>query len=378
MTKTRKSLIIIGVLLIFIVGYSIGNENLPFNDSLKLTYQDIFQKNSEKNFENIDSIFYETDVDSLIRIESEEDIISKRTNLINFIWKNNTIDPETPPFIEKNFYDERYIDLDGLSQINKYKIEMEFGVNSVAYLFLPEKSNNELVIYHQGHSGDFFNGYETINHLLKNNYSVIAFSLPLLGPNNQPLVDVPNLGLITLKNHNNFQFLDSENFSSIKYFVHPISVSLDEMEKNHDFEKYHMIGISGGAWVTTLYSALDERIEKSYAVAGPLPRFLTVNVPGNDGDYELNLSSLYDNANFLELFIMSSYGNEREHLKILNKYDPCCYYGITFELFEKSIQDKMKKLDNGVLKIHLDTINKKHTISNESMNLILSSLSNKK
>ena len=144
MTKTRKPLIIIGVLLIFIVGYSIGNENLPFNDSLQLTYQDIFQKNSEKNFENIDSSFYETDVDSLIRIESEEDIISKRTNLINFIWKNNTIDPEIPPFIEKNFYDERYIDLDGLSQINKYKIEMEFGVNSVAYLFLPEKSNNEL------------------------------------------------------------------------------------------------------------------------------------------------------------------------------------------------------------------------------------------
>ena len=77
MTKTRKSFIIIGVLLIFTVGYSIGNENLPFNDSLKLTYQDIFQKNSEKNFENIDSIFHETDVDSLIRIESEEDIISK-------------------------------------------------------------------------------------------------------------------------------------------------------------------------------------------------------------------------------------------------------------------------------------------------------------
>ena len=375
MTKTSKSLIIFGAIFIFVIGYSLGNENLPFNDSLKLTYQDIFQKNSEKNFESIEPIFYKTNVDSLIRIESEEDIISKRNNLINFIWKSDKIYSGTGLLVEKNFHDERYIDLDNLSQIDKYEIEMELGVNSIAYLFLPEKSNNELVIYHQGHSGDFFNGHETINHLLKNNHSVIAFSLPLLGPNNQPSVNVPNIGTFVLKNHDNFQFLDSETFSSIKYFVHPIFISLEQIEKNHDFNKYHMIGISGGAWVTTLYSALDERIQKSYAVAGPLPRFLTVNVPGNQGDYELNLPSLYDNVNFLELFIMSSYGNEREHMKILNKYDPCCYYGITFELFEKNIQDKMQKLNNGTFRIHLDTINKKHTISNESMNLILSSLS---
>ena len=231
MTKTRKSVLIIGILLIFTLGYSLGNESLPFNDSLKLAYQDIFQKHSEKNFETIDSIFYETDIDSLIQIESEEDIISKRTDLINFIWKNDKIDTTLSPLIEKNFYDERYDDLDGLNQINKYEIKMESGVNSIAYLFLPENPNNELVIYQQGHSGDFFNGYETIDYLLKNNYSVIAFSLPLLGPNNQPLVDIPNLGTIQLKNHNNFQFLDSENFSSIKYFVHPISISMNEIEK---------------------------------------------------------------------------------------------------------------------------------------------------
>ena len=374
MTKTNKFLIITVISLIFVMSYSLGNENLPFNDSFKLLYQDIFQKNSDKNFENIDPFFYKTDINSLIKIESKEDIILKRNNLINFIWKNNIINSITDPLIEKNIQDERYIDLDNLNQINKYELRMEYGVNSIAYLFLPEKSNNELVIYHQGHSGNFFNGYETINQLLKNNYSVIAFSMPLLDPNNQPSLNVPNLGTITLKNHNNFQFLDSETFSSIKYFVHPIFANLDHIEKNHNFNKFHMIGISGGAWVTTLYSALDERIEKSYAIGGPLPRFLTVNVPANQGDYELNLPLLYDNANILELFIMSSYGNEREHMKILNKYDPCCYYGITFEIFEKNIQNKMDKLDNGSFKIHLDTMNKKHSISKESMNLILSSL----
>ena len=151
MTKTRKSILIIGILLVFTLGYSLGNESLPFNDSLKLAYQDIFQKHSEKNFETIDSIFYETDIDSLIQIESEEDIISKRVDLINFIWKNDKIDTTLSPLIEKNFYDGRYDDLDELNQINKYEIKMESGVNSIAYLFLPENLHDQGLLLNPNH-----------------------------------------------------------------------------------------------------------------------------------------------------------------------------------------------------------------------------------
>tara|TARA_Y100001936_G_C16073413_1_gene672334 strand:- start:1378 stop:2508 length:1131 start_codon:yes stop_codon:yes gene_type:complete len=374
MNTQKKLIIIAGLVVIFIIGYSFGNEKLPFNESIKLFYKDTFQKNSERNFESIESIFYETDVDSLIKIESSDDILSKKNNLKNFIWKTQEMKYMSEPLVEKKIYDERFVNLDNIQQIDKLTIKMEYDVNSIAYVFFPENPNNELVIYHQGHSGDFFNGYETINQLLKNNYSVIAFSMPLLGGNNQPTVQVPNLGVITLKNHNNFQHLDTEDFSSIKFFVHPISISMDYLEKNHNFKNYHMIGLSGGAWVTTLYSAIDDRILKSYAVSGPLPRFLTVNVYGNEGDYELNNSSLYNKANYLELFVMSSFGNDRLHMKIMNKYDPCCYYGVTYQTFEKNIQNKMEKLDSGTFKIHLDKINKKHSISKESMNLILSSL----
>lgn len=367
---------IIGFMIIFILGYSFGNERLPFNESIKLFYKETFQKNSERNFESINPIFYKTDVDSLIKIESSNDILLKKNSLKNFIWKDKTIKSSIEPLVKEKFSDERFTNLDNLKQIDKFEITMEHGVNSIAYLFLPKNTNNKLVIYHQGHSGHFFNGYETIDQLLKNNYSVIAFSLPLMGDNNQPTVEIPNLGVITLKNHNNFQHLDTENFSSIKFFVHPILVSLDHIEKNYNFESYHMIGLSGGAWVTTLYSAIDERIQKSYAVSGPLPRFLTVNVPGNEGDYELNNSSLYNIANYLELFVISSFGNDRLHMKILNKYDPCCYYGITYETFEKNIETKIKNLENGAFKIHLDKMNKKHSISKESMELILYSLAN--
>ena len=108
--------------------------------------------------------------------------------------------------------------------------------------------------------------------------------------------------------------------------------------------------------------------EKYRKIIGEVTSCLNIN------DYELNNSSLYNKANYLELFIMSSFGNDRLHMKIMNKYDPCCYYGITYQTFEKNIQNKMEKLDSGTFKIHLDKINKKHSISKESMNLILSSL----
>ena len=58
--------------------------------------------------------------------------------------------------IEKNIQDSRYQNLDNLKSISELNIQMDYQVNSIAYLFLAQNSNDELVIYHQGHGGDFF------------------------------------------------------------------------------------------------------------------------------------------------------------------------------------------------------------------------------
>ena len=376
MTTKQKFFIFGGFCIIFIFGFSLASPELPFNDSLKVMYQNTFQVHKDKNFETIEPIFQKTDVHSLIDIKSENDILEKRNNLINFIWKSEEIPDDTKILSEHNITDERFDSLENLHQINRYEIEMEYGVNSIAYLFLPDKSNNVLVIYHQGHAGDFVEGFETINNLLKNNYPVLAFSMPLLGQNNQPEIEISNIGIIKLQSHSNLQFLDTENFSSIKFFIHPILVSLNHIEQEFNFKQFHMIGISGGAWTTTLYSAIDDRIEKSYAVGGPLPLFLTINVPGNGGDYELNHKPLYDNANMLELFILSAYGDQREHIKFLNQYDPCCYYGINYQLFENEVYQIMNELDSGKINIILDSNIREHAISKNTINSILNSMNN--
>jgi len=374
MTKKQNFIIIGGFCIVFILGFLLASPELPFDDSLKVMYQNAFQVHKDKNFETIETIFQKTNVNSLIDIKSKEDILEKRNNLVNFIWKSEKIPNDTKIISVQNFTDGRFNSLDNLKQINRYEIEMEYGINSIAYLFLPMTNNDTLVIYHQGHAGDFIEGFDTINYLLKNNYSVLAFSMPLLGQNNQPEIDITNLGVIKLQNHNNLQFLDTDDFSSIKFFVHPIFTSINHIEQEFDFKHFHMIGISGGAWTTTLYSAIDERIQQSYAVGGPLPLFLTVNVSGNKGDYELNHKPLYDNANMLELFILSSYGDERKHTKFQYQYDPCCYYGISYQLFEDALYETMNKLDNGKIEIILDSNTREHIISENTINSILNSM----
>jgi hypothetical protein len=376
--KSKKAVLLaLLTISVFFIGYVMGSNELPFNDTLKILYRDATQMDNNEKFEYVDPFFYKTNVSSLMDIKTEQDIKEKRKNLIEFIWKESNFPyQDLPTKIETSISDERFDKLTNLKRIDKYTISMDYGVNSTAYLFLAKEENNKLVIYHEGHGGNFVRGYDIISTLLENNYSVIAFSMPLLGLNNQPEVEIPHLGKIVLKNHNNLQFLDNDEFSSIKFFLHPIAVSLNYLDQTYNFDTYYMVGISGGAWTTTLYSAIDDRIQKSYPVGGPLPLFLTINVPGNNGDYELNLPELYNKANFLELFIMGSYGNGREQLKILNKYDSCCYYGISYQVFEDDVKQVMRELGSGSFEVYLDTTHKEHKISETALNLILNSMHN--
>ena len=90
--------------------------------------------------------------------------------------------------------------------IDKFSTNMEYEINSIAYLFKPINDNGELVIYHQGHSGGFIEGIDTIQFFLEKNYSVVSFSMPLFGMNSQPIIDSSEFGKIKLQSHNQLEF----------------------------------------------------------------------------------------------------------------------------------------------------------------------------
>ena len=353
---------------IFLSGIAVGYyEVFPFDLIQSIKYS--LQNNSEEGKNNIS--IYEDDIDSLIKINSKNDIFDKRKNLINFIWKNS-VPYSSSISIDKNIKDDRYQNLSNLKSIDKLNIEMEYNVNSIVYLFLPENSNNELVIYHQGHAGDFIFGKDSIELLINEGYSVLALSMPLFGMNNQPIIDLNDFGKLKFTSHKHLNFLESSNFSPIKFFVEPIGVSLNYLDNNFDFNSYHMLGISGGGWTTVLFSAIDDRTSQNYSVAGSFPVFMRSDSK-NIGDYEQIIPELYTIANYLELYVLSSFGPERKLILVYNEFDPCCFSGNAYEQlpFSGIIKNKITNIGEGKFDVIIDRDQNQHIISNKILSEII-------
>ena len=318
-------------------------------------------------------IYYEQNIDSLIHINSASNIQEKKIQLKNFIWKDQYLN--NLPNIERNISDERYKNLDNLLEIEKLSVSMEHDVDSIMYLFKAKNSNNELIIYHQGHRGDFINGFEYIQFFLNNNYSVLAVSMPLLGMNSSPIIDHTNFGKIQLQTHNQLELLETTNFTPMKFFFEPVNSGINYLENNHNFIKIHIVGISGGGWMAAVYPALDDRIDTSISVAGSVPLYLR-SQSENFGDYEQHNLSLYKITNYLDLYTLASYGENRKFIQIFNKFDPCCFHGESFFQYKDAIKKNISSFENGHFDIFFDDTHKEHKISNNALGKIINSLKN--
>ena len=372
---------ILGVIIpIIIIAFSYGvavglYEYFPY-EGLNQTKKIILNESDESIITSTD--FAKFDLSSIIGIDVKEDISSKKTSLIQYIWKDQ-MPTKLPTSVEENFTDENFNDVKNLKQLDKITIEMEHGVNSIAYFFIPYESNNKLIIYHHGHAGDFILEKNTITFFLNNGYSVVAFNMPLKGINSQPIIETSDFGPIKFIFHDQFPLLESPNFSPMKYFVEPIALSLNFIEQNYDYDEYYMVGISGGGWTTIIYSAIDQRISQSYSVAGSYPLYLRQEVK-NLGDYEQNNPNIYRISNYLELYTMSSFGNDRKLVQLFIYNDPCCFQAELYEKFPYAeiIQNRLEILGGeGKFSVFLDNSTNQHEISDHALGLILDEMSNK-
>jgi hypothetical protein len=372
--RLRTLGIVIPIIIIaFSYGVAVGlYEYFPYEilDSSKdiLVEQKTIQNNQFVN---------QADVNSLIKINSESDIAQKRSLLTEFFWDVGSFYRVTYntqlPEVESDISDSNYDDFHNLKRIDRLTIEMEYGINSISYLFIPKQSNEKLILYHQGHGGDFILGKDTIQFFLDKNFTVIAMSMPLLGMNNQPIVEIDGLGEIKLTSHNKLRLLEANNFNPMKLFLEPIQINLNFLDKEYDFKRYSMIGLSGGGWTTVVYSAIDERISDSFSVGGSIPFYLRVD-SRDMGDYEQTNIELYKNVNYLELYVLGGYGDGRQHIQIFNKNDPCCFSGNGYETYEFVIKDRISQLGKGNFQIFIDDSHKEHKISENALKIILKSM----
>ena len=343
---------------------------IPSHQMVKESFADT--RSDDPN--DIPNEYLETDVAELISIEHPSDIARLRHELVLFLWGTANTPSFMPADIINNHNDQRYHDISSLNRIDKITVEMEFGLESHAYHFKPKHPNNNVVLYHQGHRGDFYNSKVQIEAFLTHGYSVVAFSMPLLGLNNQPTIHIPRLGKLTLTNHDHIKFLSPKNGHPVKYFVEPVIVVLNYLSEFESNSTVSMVGISGGGWTTTLAAAIDDRIKYSFPVAGSYPIYLRSNSQRDWGDYEQTVPELYTTVNYLELYILGSYGENRKQLQIINLYDSCCFAGMKWKTYKDIVRKRVQQLGVGDFDLFLDDSHKDHLISEMALRQIFDKL----
>ena len=374
MNKYLLAFLVISFVSVFFFGTFVGLYKIFPYEFLDSSKDVLFeQKTIEKN-----QPVKQSSIDSLIRIYDKSDIEQKRNFLTEFFWDVGSLqrvkDKSQLPEVESGISDFNYKDFQNLKRIDRLTVEMEYGINSVSYLFLPEQPNEKLILYHQGHGGDFLLGKDTIKFFLDRNFTVFAMTMPLLGMNNQPVVEIDGIGKIKLNSHNQLRLLEANDFNPMKLFLDPIQINLNFLDKEYNFKRYSMIGLSGGGWTTVVYSAIDERISDSFSVAGSMPFYLRVD-DRDMGDYEQRNIELYQNVNYLELYVLSAYGDGRKHIQIFNKNDPCCFSGNGYETYEFVIKDKISQLGKGNFQIFIDDTHTQHKISDHTLRLVHENIS---
>jgi pimeloyl-ACP methyl ester carboxylesterase len=347
--------------------------------------------------------------DQAIHVRTPADVVRVRTNLINYIWGQDTLPTGFDELtVTPNVVSPFACDVN-LAQVDRINLAMgpaQNGttINGWAWHFTPVSRNNQLVIVHDGHMGcSYFMEDEsglsgsalgiqmTVNALLRAGYDVLFVLMPLYVPDqclgDHALLFQPDYA--------------PPAGSPIRYFLDTTLQSLNYLESSNAFEEIDMIGLSGGGWTTTLYAALDPRIMRSFPVAGSIPLYLRGTVSsqqnpdvsflgvtaasGNEcnnlGDQEQNFPDLYSIAGYPDLYVLGSYGAGREQVQILNRNDSCCFgqaqeanpddYDDDIRTYEFGVRKTLESLDAGHFRLEVDEASTHHQISRRALHGVI-------
>ena len=325
-------------------------------------------------FEKIHPKFKKTDPNSLITVTSQSELKKAKRRLIHSIWgerglpikklpseisKNFLINPEKPrwrpPSSDKKsflaLFDkiDTYKDLKNLKAIHRITITEKKNWTAHAGVFIPEHSNNRLVIYQNGFASTYHNQWRIIGDFIKRGFTVVAHNFRWYGLN----TGTYNLKTLSLP---------------LRGFFEPVIVSINFMKQRMKFKTIDLVGLSAGAWVSAIIAAVDERISRSYPVSGVSPMYLREGneFPLPDVDALILLA-----ANYLDIFVMGASGAGRGQTQIFNQFDRCCFRNQKNKLYENILIETTKSIGPGRFSVILDRSHARHKISRYAFNKIL-------
>jgi hypothetical protein len=326
------------------------------------------------------------DIEPLIGIATAADIEARRAAMAGYIWKGAG-PPRSLPVVETGVTAPAELkDLTGVRRIDLLTVPLGYQVTAKVYDLLPRKGwNRRLALYHNGHGEPPDTMIRTAQALLDLGYRVMVYAMPFHHWNAQGIEDPQHPGtMLPGPSHRELVPWETERFSTLSFFLEPLTVTLNHAERTYRPESVEMIGLSGGGWTTTVYSALDPRITRSYPVAGSLPFFLRPASPKPSptiGDFEQTKAAFpgfyaASSDDFLDMYVMASIGANRGQLQILNRFDECCFNGVGHRVYQAPVRDRVRLLaggrpERGRWDLLEDATHDDHTISPHALSVIL-------
>jgi hypothetical protein len=207
-----------------------------------------------------------------------------------------------------------------------YLLPMDLGEGLRAQppLYLSARGDaRRLVIVHFGHERRPYTLRRSqVSFFLARGYDVVAIAMPLLEyPAPQSLRQSrcwnPRKQLL----HDSMSCLERP----LRPFLEPVAVTLNTLAER--YRSVDMMGSYGGGWTTVMAAAIDQRIRRSYPVAGTWPRYMT-RIAGTPLDFEQGNAEMLRAASYLDMYALA-----RHQLAIWNEDDSCCFAGPAFRTF---------------------------------------------
>jgi hypothetical protein len=328
--------------------------------------------------------------DRAITVRSDREVTEKRRALIQYLWGGDGFPARRVPEVVLTNVSSPVKQLTNLARVDEFRIELAPGLQGLAYHFIPQRPNRELVVVHHGHGCTLddtpgpadvgFGLQRTICALLRDGYGALGLFMPHMRP-----------GDCTGGHDAMFQMTNVIG-SPMRFFLEPTAISLNYLKTRSRagrfprYRAFHMVGLSGGGWTTTLYAAIDPAIRYSFPVAGTIPLYLRSG--GSVGDREQFEPSFYRLAGYMDLYVLGACGKGRKQVQILNRRDDCCFgqaqhnektaglpYAEAMRAYEARLGPALQRIGPGAFRLEIDETAPSHMISHFTIeNLILPEL----
>jgi len=297
-----------------------------------------------------------TNVSQIIKIQTPQDIEKKRKELINYIWKGD-FPKGKPPLIRKNVELGQYKEFVGVKSLDIYEFNWKSLKSKVYHFKTRAKSPKPyLIIVHIGNKplSQSFNLFFTF-FSLRAGFDVLVIPSPLSSIEDQnltyssvPSVNTPSFGHLGLTDQNVFFLLEDNTFSPLQLYLDPLALSLNLIDQQYNYTSYHLVGSFDGSWEATVYPALDSRIKTSHVIYPPLPLFIATTSDSTSlRNYEYFHPQLTKIVNYLELYVMASYGKGRKHVQLIDTSNPHRYNEEGYKAYADEVSDRVETFGEG-------------------------------